>query len=850
MKACAIVLVVVVLSVACAQNLLETGGFEGEYGADGVAPGWKDNSYSSKGPLGITYARETENTRAGEACQRMTCTRIGYISTERTGHAFHGAWQMPGVKDLPLRKGAIYRIRASVRSDRPMPVEILLRLRPEPWTKYLTYDLLTAEEWTDVDLLWESHVDDPASAFFVRSEYLGTIWVDECSVEELSFSDARKVAGPVTPGNLLRNPDFDLGRVNWMGERGWETLEDANYTVEEIDGNPCIRLEIGATYRKALRSDAVPVTQGAPLIVSCRARAEKPCEVSISAHYETDGFALPAYCKTTKQVGTQWETLEARGTVPFIPDANHAFVDIIFPGPGPVWVDDVTLRQAEGEAPEAARAAIAPDRHPWGLYHDGDPVSVGLMTSVPEGREVPMRWSIEDYRGEVVRSGQLRAQPGRTRTDLDVSDLGRGYYHATIEWADLGRRFRNESTFCILPPPERAGDGRASFFGGHYQYSPANTNLANAVGSRWVRLWPPGLTLWKNVEPQKGQWKWRDAEVQRFLDSGLTILGMLESPPSWVKWNSETYWQEWETYAANVVEHYKGRIDHWEIQNEPNLQWWWLEKPEGGKRAEWYFQALKRLYPVVKRVNPRATVYGGCIGGDFAAGTDHLAFTEELIKLGGLQYMDTLSFHYYHTYAMPMPLDEMPDPIADSIARMKQSMRDAGRELPIANTEGGTYNPAPAITYRIPGPVNFAPIPPSEVARLMVRQNVSQWAAGIERFIYYNCFINGSALARAWDSFVEGDGQPRPAVAAYAAMTWLLDGGTFERTERIGQDVWLHHFRTDRGHVVVAWTRTGTAFRHAFPGATQAWDMVGREFALTDGRIRLTPDPVYVLLPD
>lgn len=81
-------------------------------------------------------------------------------------------------------------------------------------------------------------------------------------------------------------------------------------------------------------------------------------------------------------------------------------------------------------------------------------------------------------------------------------------------------------------------------------------------------------------------------------------------------------------------------------------------------------------------------------------------------------------------------------------------------------------------------------------------------------------------------------------------MTWLLDGGTFERTERIGQDVWLHHFRTDRGHIVVAWTRTGTAFRHAFPGATQAWDMVGREFALTDGRIRLTPDPVYVLLPD
>ncbi|NSW57574.1 MAG: hypothetical protein HPY44_16310 [Armatimonadetes bacterium] len=40
--------------------------------------------------------------------------------------------------------------------------------------------------------------------------------------------------------------------------------------------------------------------------------------------------------------------------------------------------------------------------------------------------------------------------------------------------------------------------------------------------------------------------------------------------------------------------------------------------------------------------------------------------------------------------------------------------------------------------------------------------------------------------------------------------------------------------------------RTG----HAFPGATQAWDMMGRQFALTEGRVRLTPDPVYVLLPE
>ena len=68
-------------------------------------------------------------------------------------------------------------------------------------------------------------------------------------------------------------------------------------------------------------------------------------------------------------------------------------------------------------------------------------------------------------------------------------------------------------------------------------------------------------------------------------------------------------------------------------------------------------------------------------------------------------------------------------------------MRRAGRELPIVNSEGGYANPGTSLTYR-PCPANT--IDADKMARWLVRQYVSQWAAGVRQFFFYNFFIDGS----------------------------------------------------------------------------------------------------------
>ena len=834
---------------APAEQLLVNGGFEGEYDRNGIAPDWRDNSYSSKPPCEIQYARETEGVHGGKACQRVACNRLGYLSLDRQGHAYHGAMQLLASKDLPLRKGAVYRVRVALRADRTVPVEVLLRLRKEPWTKYVTRTVAACPQWREVDCFCRSTVDDPTAAFFVRTEYLGTVWVDDASVEELTPAALEALTPPVKPGNLLLNGDFSLGRADWSGERGWDVLDDATFSVVEDHGNPCLRAEIPAGAGKIILSDPMPIVPNRPLRVSCRVRATVPTEITLSAQYQARQFELPAFCRVKKTVGPEWQTLEASGQAGFPIGTPHAFATVLFTGPGPVYLDDVVLRQDEGELPPLPlRAAVVPGRYPQALYQEGEPVGLRVVCSRPVGEAPLLKWSVEDVLGQTVLHGDWRPPVGQASLPIDAVKLPRGYYHATVRWQAGGEERRHESTFVILPPPERHGPLATSPFGGHFMLGRMHLKLARAVGLRWIRLWPPSLTTWQTVEPERGKWRWRDAEVKRLADAGFGIIGMLESPPSWAKWGDESRWQDWENYVATVVGHYRDSIHVWEVENEPNLVWWWLEKPEGGRRAQEHMLHLQHSYAVVKRVAPEAIVYGGCVGGDFSLGTDSLGFTQELIAQGALQHMDVLSYHYYHTYADPQPVDERADPIAAAIARMKQAMRATGRELPIVNSEGGTYNPAPVITTRPCAPDNYDPLDGRTVARLMVRQYVSQWAAGVERFCYYNCFIDGMPVARPWDSFVEGDGQPRPTVTAYATMTWLLDGATFERSEHPGENVWLHRFRTSLGTLVVAWSRTGTQVEHIFPKAQRAWNMAGTELPAPVSSLKLTPDPVYVLL--
>jgi hypothetical protein len=423
-----------------------------------------------------------------------------------------------------------------------------------------------------------------------------------------------------------------------------------------------------------------------------------------------------------------------------------------------------------------------------------------------------------------------------------------------VTWDDNGVSQRNEATFCLLPPPERSGPIESCAFGGHFAVDPTGLALAKAVGCRWLRFHPPNHTKWRTVEPEKGQWAWRDEPIRLAREAGLALVGSFELCPRWAStapadapdayytgfaaWAPRD-WAEWEEYVAQTVRHHKTDIHIWEVWNEPNLVDWWVPR-EGQSRPEGYVELLRHTTPAVRREDPSATVIGGVVAGALKERSSAWEFTRDVIASGGLDLMDVFSFHDY----IGSPVDEGDEPIDVWLPRVRQAMQAAGREVPIIDSEGGFANPGSAITYR---PCDSDVVPTDRMARLLVRQYVSQLALGVDRFFFYNLFVDGSPEVRQWEGFVEGDGQPRPNVAAYATLSWLLDGATFDHTERPSPDVWLHWFRTPRGRLAIVWARTGTHSEVTIPGAREAWDLMGAPVRIPRGGVfEATDAPLYV----
>ncbi|MBL7043569.1 MAG: hypothetical protein ISR77_33365 [Pirellulaceae bacterium] len=817
-------------------ELLRNNGFEGAF-REGIAEDWLDNS-RTWADLDVEYTGDQQDRRSGCASQRITCSRLDY-----------GAVQFIPSVPVPLVKGRVFRVRGWLRGDVGV-VALQLRQAPTPYRVYVEQGFRVGEEWRQAEYLWTSTVDDPNGRFMLRFVKEGSLWVDDLSVHEVTIEEAKRLSPAARAGNLLDNGNFDLHLANWLVNHGCDYWREAQTSIVAVDGDPCLNLTVPDGITITLASDVTEVSSGHPIHVSCRVRAAAPAQIQFGS----------THCGMRSQVDTNWRMLTASGNTRFMPQANdHA--RFVVTGPATLWIDDVVLRQDQrDDALSRFRAAILPDRHPLSFYHDDDHPELRLMASAPESA-APRRltWSIEDFWATVRMSGEWQPAGGRQEEVIPVRELGRGWYRASVTWKDDGPR-RNEATFAILPPPERTGAVLDSPFGAHFAVDPSGLAVARAVGVRWLRLHPPNHTKWRIVEPRaKGQWQWRDEPIALARRAGLQLVGSLDRCPTWAStappgtpdfsfytgtgaWLPRD-WGEWETYVTNVVRRYKHDIHVWEVWNEPNLSGWLVPR-EGQSRAEAYVEMLRHTYGVVKREDPDATVIGGCVAGALAKDSPAEQFTWQIIDLGALELMDVFSFHQYITRSV----DETSEPIHQWLEKLRAKMRAAGRELPIINSEGGYANPGSSLTYR-PCPADT--VASGHMARWLVRQYVSQLAAGVRQFFFYNFFIDGSPKILRWQGFLEGDGQPRPNVAAYAQISWILDGARFLRTDRPTENAWVHYFQTPRGPVAIAWARTGQRATLRFPKARQGWDLMGAPLALSaDTGLTITDAPIYLLLAD
>ena len=150
---------------------------------------------------------------------------MGYISPERQGWADMGAVQLITAQPVALQKDTVYRVRASLRATGLTAVTIELRQSANPWKPYIGQTWIIGGAWQSVEYLGVASVDDPQTLFMIRFSDLGSVWVDDISLEALSEADLAALTAPAKRGNLLQKRELrprprELAWRHRLGEPG------------------------------------------------------------------------------------------------------------------------------------------------------------------------------------------------------------------------------------------------------------------------------------------------------------------------------------------------------------------------------------------------------------------------------------------------------------------------------------------------------------------------------------------------------------------------------------------------------------------------------------------------------
>lgn len=170
------------------------------------------------------------------------------------------------------------------------------------------------------------------------------------------------------------------------------------------------------------------------------------------------------------------------------------------------------------------------------------------------------------------------------------------------------------------------------------------------TSASWVRL----PLDWALVETGAGQYDWAyfDNLTNVARANDLRILGLIFNTPLRARTDGPELLfpsspprdaSDLAGFAAEAANRYEGRIDAWEIWNEPNLPQFMGYVDD---KAVQYAGMLKAAYPAIKAANPRATV--------IAAGLSPLSgpdsppgFLEQMYAAGAKGFFDAAAAHPY-----------------------------------------------------------------------------------------------------------------------------------------------------------------------------------------------------------
>lgn len=802
------------------------------------------------GRLPTGWTDGTTDLRAAMSYGRMIEDGIPYLNWNATSaSAESGAVRLTG--QLPrLAKGTLYRIAITARSTTRTPVRLQVRLPEQAEiTPALNESLPLANTWDEYHFDWISTVDSaqiPLTLEFLLEKPgncdLASVEVSAMDVERLRQELNRSQGESST--NYLRATRFPLGLPSkWMINR---TESDGDEV--KVTSSPAV---IGPSGIRALHIEARLATSlyGEPFVAS---HFWLPQEASFYIKGKAQGSLVlysagTAVARTTFNVtnDSDWKSIRLGFAPKGIGDELYlgieleggAWIDSLRVGPAgtPESVEPVKRTEVALSSPRATRVVFSDEkpefRFPWAVMQ-------APAGSVLKGKVVSLY--DEQIALPEVKLGSGSLTEGQwTLPVFPLHSLGAFRVEAWVE-DGKGRRLSpyDEIVFYRLSRPHYWGqDAPESPFGTHLYSVNRHLEMAKSIGVNWVRTHDAGISYvgWYFLEPQPGQWSFRDEPIERYRQHHLMILGQLGTAPAWasalrrvgpISWTDRYYQPEnleaFRNYVKTVTSRYRQSIQTWEIWNEPWLAEFWKKGAERDGEGRWHYvmgnsapEDFARLTAVAsetaKQVDPELKIVGfNTTAGSHSSSRNFAGnvWTQRVKNAGGLQSVDVVSYHQYAYECSGYPGDAMEKGYHTAVDVLRDA--DGRQPKPVWLTEGSAVQGLTGKGFYYHG----LPLPQQdnywESSDRLCRYVIAALGAGSEKvFLYsmhkYGYFDNG----RKFRVLLSEDGYLHPSAAAYSAMTRFLEDRKFVRTVEVRSDLLAYLFQGKDSWTIVMCPRPG-----------------------------------------
>ncbi len=310
--------------------------------------------------------------------------------------------------------------------------------------------------------------------------------------------------------------------------------------------------------------------------------------------------------------------------------------------------------------------------------------------------------------------------------------------------------------------------------------------VLDELGVKWARV----QSGWARTEKQPGvyDFAWLDAIVDQLLErkvqpwlsisygNPVYTKDMNTAPPGLPPCNTgcnefgvgfppiqtPAERQGWQNYVRALVKHFRGRVSHYEVWNEPDLLSFWKCQP----KAADYVDLVRLTAEPLREEQPEAKLIGGAIAWGMTVWS--LKFLEDCMKAGLHELIDIITYHGYKSVPERHSSQEIAA-FTQIVNRYKPSLQYWQGEAGVQSKVPEAGNAGALATMKLSEDIQ---------ARMLLRRTMLELHNGCSMSSYFHMadFAHYAGDRRTYHYGLVRleDGSPKPAFYALQTLCTLL----------------------------------------------------------------------------